>query len=138
MEARTELRSGRTLDLPSQFDAGTLGRGVLRLFAHSTRTALALLGPDSRLLWANPAFDGLGLCAGDAWLARPLLEVLAPGAPGDEPDDTALLRMALQQHAATHTTLSVRTPDGRRLWLASATRATAAPRPGTRAASPPT
>jgi len=117
VEARTELRSGRTLDLPSQFDAGTLGRGVLRLFAHSTRTALALLGPDSRLLWANPAFDGLGLCAGDAWLARPLLEVLAPGAPGDEPDDTALLRMALQQHAATHTTLSVRTPDGRRLWL---------------------
>lgn len=117
MDANTVLRSGRTLELPTQFDAATLGRGVLRLFAHSTRTALALLGHDSRLLWANPAFDGLGLCAADAWLGQPLLSVLAPGAAADEPDDTALLRMALQQQAATHTTLSVRTPDGRRLWL---------------------
>lgn len=111
------LRSGRILELPPQFDAGTLGRGVLRLFAHSTRTALALLAHDGRLAWVNPAFDGLGLCAGDAWLGQPLLSLLAPGAPADEPDDTALLRMALQQHAATHTTLSVRTPDGRCLWL---------------------
>lgn len=117
MEANTVLRSGRTLELPPQFDAGTLGRGVLRLFAHSTRTALALLAPDSRLLWANPAFDGLGLCVGDAWLGQPLLSVLALGAPEGEPDDAALLRMALTQQAATHTTLSVRTPDGRRLWL---------------------
>jgi len=119
VEGTRVLRSGGMLALPESFDIEALGRGVLRLFAHSTRTALVLLDPAACVIWANPAFDALGLSTGDRWLGRALMELLlANPAPGIEPSEGAeLLRQALLKHAATHTTLGVRTGDGRRLWL---------------------
>ena len=105
MEGTRVLRSGRMLTLPESFDVEALGRGVLRLFAHSTRTALVLLDPSACLIWANPAFDALGLSTGDGWLGRGLMELLlADAGPGSDPTEGAeLLRQALLKHAATHT-----------------------------------
>jgi diguanylate cyclase (GGDEF)-like protein/PAS domain S-box-containing protein len=118
VEGTTILRSGAALKLPPEFDLGTLGGGVLRLFAHSTRTSLALLDRQARVVWANPAFDMLGLAAGSQWLGRELLELLdPPGALPQDQDSLALLRQALRHGAATHATLAVRSAGGRRLWL---------------------
>ncbi|MCG6118120.1 MAG: PAS domain S-box protein [Aquimonas sp.] len=92
---------------------------MVRLFAHSTRIPLVLLDPSGGVLWANPAFELVGQWSTDALLGQSLLDLLGgerPASVGDS-DGLIMLRQAVRQHAATHTTLSVRAADGRQLWM---------------------
>ena len=119
MEGISALRSGRQLSLPAGFEPEALGIGMVRLFAHSTRIPLVLLDPDGGVLWANPAFELVGQWSADALLGQSVLSLLGAelADPASESDGLAMLRHALRQRAATHSTLSVRAADGRQLWL---------------------